>query len=81
MNNDFDVFVRQTGGIITAAGIIMAVAFGGLIFSKTIILNQTAFLLTTAVLLDTFVVRTVVVPILMGFTGRFSWWPRKLPTI
>jgi uncharacterized membrane protein YdfJ with MMPL/SSD domain len=33
------------------------------------------------VLLDTFVVRTLLVPILMCFTDRFTWWPRRdLPT-
>jgi len=58
----------------------MAVAFVGLLGSKTIILNQTAFLLTIAVLVDTFVVRIFVVPILMGFTGNLSWWPRRLST-
>lgn len=70
----------KTGSIITAAGIIMAVAFVGLLGSKTIILNQTAFLLTIAVLVDTFVVRIFVVPILMGLTGNLSWWPRRLST-
>jgi len=69
----------KTGGIITAAGIIMAVAFGGLMTSRLIILNQAAFLLIVAVLLDTFVVRTLVVPILMGLTAPYSWWPRLLP--
>ena len=42
--------------------------------------DQTAFLLTIAVLVDTFVVRIFVVPILMGFTGNLSWWPRRLST-
>jgi uncharacterized membrane protein YdfJ with MMPL/SSD domain len=47
----------STGHIITAAGIIMAVAFSGLLFSSELALNQTAFLLVASVLLDTFVVR------------------------
>jgi uncharacterized membrane protein YdfJ with MMPL/SSD domain len=71
--------LHATGGIITAAGVIMAVAFGGLMFSSSPVLYQWSFLLTTAVLLDTFVVRTFVVPIVMGWTGKFSWWPRQLP--
>ena len=69
----------KTGGIITAAGIIMAVAFSGLLLSGELLLNQTAFMLVVAVLVDTFVVRTVLVPILMGLTGTKSWWPRNLP--
>jgi len=68
----------KTGGIITAAGVIMTVAFGGLLLSHTTALNQWAFYLAGAVLLDTFLIRTVLVPILMGYTGRHSWWPRNL---
>jgi len=69
------------GRIITAAGVIMAVAFGGLFGSTSLILNETAFLLTTAVLMDTFVTRTIVLPILMNLTGSLNWWPRKLPPV
>jgi len=71
----------STGGIITAAGIIMAVAFGGLMFSSSPVLYQWSFLLTSAVLLDTFVIRTLIVPIVMGWTGKYSWWPRRLPEV
>ena len=69
----------KTGGIITAAGLIMAVAFSGLLMSGELLLNQTAFCLVAAVLVDTFVVRTVLVPIMLGVTGEKSWWPRNLP--
>lgn len=71
----------STGGIITAAGVIMAVAFGGLMFSSSPVLYQWSFLLTSAVLLDTFVIRTLIVPIVMKLTGEWSWWPRRLPEI
>jgi hypothetical protein len=67
--------ICSTGFIITAAGLIMAVAFGGLFTSSELILNQTAFLLVFAVLLDTFVVRTLCVPALLGLTDSFSWRP------
>jgi len=69
----------KTGGIITAAGIIMAIAFSGLLFSSQMLLNQCAFYLVFAVLIDTFVVRTVLVPSIMGFAGTANWWPRKCP--
>lgn len=68
-----------TGGIITAAGVITAVAFGSLMFSSNPVLYQWSFLVTSAVLLDTFVVRTIVVPILTGMAGKYCWWPRRLP--
>ena len=68
-----------TGGIITMAGIIMAISFGSLLASPSPALNQWAFLLTTAVLIDTFVVRTMVVPAFLGMTGgAMAWYPRKL---
>lgn len=71
--------ICSTGYIITAAGLIMAVAFGGLMTSEELLLNQTSFLLVFAVLLDTFVVRTLCVPALLGITDTLSWWPSKMP--
>ena len=73
--------LHATGGIITAAGLIMAVAFGGLMLSSSPVLYQWSFLISTAVLLDTFVIRTLIVPIVMGWTGSWSWWPRRLPMV
>jgi len=72
----------KTGGIITAAGIIMAVAFSGLLMSGELLLNQTAFILVAAVLIDTFVVRTILVPTMMGLVSKligtkYSWYPRQ----
>ena len=70
----------KTGRIITAAGIIMCAAFGGMLFSSTIVLNQFAFFLVSAVLLDTFVIRTLLVPIVLELSGeKWGWWPRKFP--
>eukprot|EP00435_Cladocopium_sp_Y103_P040092 s1694_g10.t2 len=51
--------VASTGGIISGAGAIMALAFSGLFFSEKLLHQQFALLLVTSVLLDTFVVRTV----------------------
>jgi len=72
--------LEKTGRIITAAGIIMCVAFGGLLFSDTLVLNQFSFFLVSAVMLDTFVIRTILVPIVLELCGdRWGWWPRKFP--
>ena len=71
--------LNATGGIITAAGLIMAFAFGSLLFSSSPVLCQWSFVITVAVLLDTFVVRSIVVPTITGFAGSNSWWPRELP--
>jgi uncharacterized membrane protein YdfJ with MMPL/SSD domain len=69
----------KTGSIITAAGVIMAIAFSGLLFSSEMLLNQCSFYLVFAVLVDTFVIRTVMVPAIMGFAGGVNWWPRRVP--
>lgn len=73
--------LHSTGSIITAAGVIMAVAFGSLMLSSNPVLYQWSFLLTTAVLLDTFIVRICVVPVLTNLAGsKYCWWPRHFPT-
>jgi uncharacterized membrane protein YdfJ with MMPL/SSD domain len=72
--------LEATGGVVTAAGTIMAIAFGSLMFSSNPVLIQWSFFLTSAVLLDTFIIRTIVVPVLTDLAGsRCCWWPRKLP--
>ncbi|EGD81811.1 hypothetical protein PTSG_11885 [Salpingoeca rosetta] len=72
--------LARTGGIITAAGIIMAIAFVGLLFTAEAVLNQLSFYLVFAVLIDTFIIRSAVVPALMRLIGRFNWWPSRMPT-
>jgi len=71
--------VSKTGGIISGAGLIMALAFSGLCFSDKILLQQFGVLLITSVLFDTFVVRTVLVPALMLSAQGANWWPRRMP--
>ena len=66
--------VASTGTIITAAGIIQALAFFGLMLSSIQVLNQLSFFLFFAVLFDTFVVRTLVVPSIMFWLGRANFW-------
>eukprot|EP00053_Salpingoeca_punica_P017212 m.165058 g.165058 ORF g.165058 m.165058 type:complete len:848 (+) comp17149_c3_seq7:3642-6185(+) len=71
--------VTHTGGIITAAGLIMAIAFVGLLFSSEKVLNELSFFLVFAVLVDTFVIRTLLVPACMFLLGRLNWWPGTMP--
>ena len=71
--------VTATGTIITAAGVIQGLSFLGLLLSNIEIVNQMAFYLLFAVVFDTFVVRTLVVPSVMGWLGETNWLPRKMP--
>eukprot|EP01064_Diplonema_japonicum_P003098 TRINITY_DN12046_c0_g1_i1.p1 TRINITY_DN12046_c0_g1~~TRINITY_DN12046_c0_g1_i1.p1 ORF type:complete len:896 (+),score=46.29 TRINITY_DN12046_c0_g1_i1:45-2732(+) len=70
--------LAKTGYIITAAGVIMATAFSGLLFSEEPFMHQLSFYMVFAVLFDTFVVRTVFVPALMGMLGEWNWYPFTL---
>jgi len=69
----------KTGGVISGAGLIMALAFSGLCFADKLLLQQFGVLLVTSVLIDTFIVRTVLVPALMLIAANWNWWPRRMP--
>jgi len=71
--------VAKTGGIISGAGLIMSLAFSGLLFSAKVMHQQFATLLIASVMLDTFVVRTILVPALMLIFGPWNWWPYPMP--
>lgn len=61
--------VEKTGGVITAAGLIMFISFIGLLIPQTIVLNQYGFALAVGVAIDTFYVRPILVPALMATLG------------
>ncbi len=69
----------ETGGIITAAGLIMIAVFGGFVLGDDRAIKLFGIGLGTAVLLDAFIVRTVLVPALMHVIGKANWYlPRQL---
>ena len=67
--------VTKTGSVITYAGIVMAIAFSGLLLSGLMIMNQFGVILVLAVLFDTFVVRTTLTPALLYLFGEANYWP------
>eukprot|EP00756_Hemistasia_phaeocysticola_P011157 Hpha_TRINITY_DN15094_c1_g10::TRINITY_DN15094_c1_g10_i1::g.123779::m.123779/K06994/K06994; putative drug exporter of the RND superfamily len=69
------VGLTKTAGIITAAGVIMAIAFSGLLLSKEPEMNQLAFYMVFAVIFDTFIIRPVLVPATMSLLFELNWWP------
>lgn len=71
--------IEKTGRIITGAGVIMMLSFGGLMLSNSYILIQFGFILAFAILLDTFVVRSLLVPAIMSFAEKWNWWPALPP--
>ncbi|MDX6346600.1 MAG: putative drug exporter of the superfamily [Streptomyces sp.] len=65
--------VAKSGRVVSAAALIMAVVFGGFIFTGDPVIKSIAFSLTFGVLLDAFVVRMTLVPAVMALLGRRAW--------
>jgi RND superfamily putative drug exporter len=69
----------ETGGIITAAAMIMIAVFGGFVLGDERAIKLLGLGLAVGVFLDAFVLRTVLVPALMHRVGDANWWfPRWL---
>jgi putative drug exporter of the RND superfamily len=66
-----------TGGVITAAGIVLAATFAALIPQPTVYLTEVGTAVAIGVLLDTLLVRTVLVPAALLTIGERVWWPAR----
>lgn len=66
--------VARTGGIVTAAALLMAIVFGAMITAKVTFMQMFGLGLTLTVLADATVVRGLLVPALMRLLGRANWW-------
>ena len=74
--------LAATGGVITAAALIMIVVFAAFMLEDNRDIKEFGLGLAAAVLLDAVVIRSVVVPALMILLGRSNWWfPRWLDRI
>ena len=67
----------ETGGIITAAALIMIAVFLGFLLTPGRPIKIFGFGLASAVFLDAFILRTVLVPSMMHFLGKANWWMPK----
>ncbi|MGI0052706.1 MAG: MMPL family transporter, partial [Thermoplasmata archaeon] len=65
--------LAATGGIITAAAVILASAFLALSVGQFLLLRAIGFAVATAVLLDAMVVRTYLVPAALQAFGERAW--------
>ena len=73
------VGVQRTGAVVTAAAILLAVAIGAFSTSSISFIQQIGVATAFGVLVDAFVVRSLLVPSLMGLLGTYNWWaPRPL---
>jgi putative drug exporter of the RND superfamily len=75
------VGVQRSGPIISWAGAIMSVAYGGYLFADIPLLNQLGMFIVFSVVLDTFIVRPLLVPAIMHILGPANFWPRRCPPV
>lgn len=66
--------IEQTGGIITAAAIILAGSLGALMLSSDLLLKELGFSFAFSILIDALIVRTYLVPAVMSTVGRWNWY-------
>jgi RND superfamily putative drug exporter len=65
---------RETGGIITAAALIMIAVFGGFVLGDNRVVKLIGLGLASAIFIDAFILRTVLVPSVMHLLGRWNWY-------
>jgi putative drug exporter of the RND superfamily len=66
-----------TGGVITAAGVVLAATFAALVLEPMVYLTEVGTAVAIGVLLDTLLVRTVLVPAVLFTIGDRVWWPTR----
>ena len=69
--------LKDTGSVVTGAGIILAGTFGALALLPLEPLVQIGTTVAVGVLLDTFIVRALLVPSLTYLAGGDAWWPAR----
>ncbi len=66
--------ITQTGGVVSAAAIILVGAVGGLAFGHIAGLQQLGIGLALGILIDATIVRGLLLPSVMRLLGRWNWW-------
>lgn len=64
-----------TGGVITAAGVVLAGTFAALAQLPSVSLTEVGTAVAIGVLIDTLLVRTILVPAALLTAGEKAWWP------
>jgi RND superfamily putative drug exporter len=67
--------LEATGGVITAAGLILIGTFGSFATASILTLKEIGLGLAIGVLLDATIVRVIMVPAAMRLMGERNWWP------
>ncbi len=68
------VGLQRTGGIITAAAILMAVVFLAFATGRVTFIQMVGVGLALSIVMDATLVRSLLVPSFMVLAGRWNWW-------
>lgn len=70
-----------TGGVVTTAGLVFGITMFALATSSVLNVAQIGTTIGVGLVLDTLVVRSFILPALVGLLGRWFWWPhlRAIP--
>lgn len=72
--------LARSGGQITAAAVLFAVAMGVFVFSELVYVKEVAIGTAVAVLVDATLVRGFLLPAILTLLGPWAWWaPRWIP--
>ena len=72
--------LQRTGGIISAAGVLMAIVFLSFATGDVTFIQMVGMGLAIAIVVDVFIVRTLLVPSFMALAGAWNWWLPGQPT-
>mmetsp|Transcript_39734 Transcript_39734/g.123342 ORF Transcript_39734/g.123342 Transcript_39734/m.123342 type:complete len:923 (+) Transcript_39734:98-2866(+) len=71
--------LAETGPVITAAGVLMAISFFAIMLSNTMLFRTLGFVFFFGVTFDVFVVRTCIAPVFLCLAERLNYWPAVMP--
>ncbi|WP_310830162.1 MMPL family transporter [Paenibacillus pedocola] len=66
--------IRHSGGVVTAAGLIMVAVFTGFVLAEEPMVKVMGLALAFGVLFDAFIVRMLIVPGVMTLLGKSAWY-------
>ncbi len=69
--------IRDSGGVVTAAGLIMVAVFAGFMMAPDPMTKIIGLALTFGVIFDAFIVRMMIVPAVMMLLGKSAWYLPK----
>jgi RND superfamily putative drug exporter len=68
----------ETGGVVTAAGLVFAFTMMSMVASDLISIGQAGSTIGLGLLFDTLVVRSLMTPSIAALLGRWFWWPLRV---